>query len=290
MKNLLRINLLAVALLAVATVCNAQGTDFAICPSGDCLDYFPRLKEARVNLDKVPLIVRSPNEKEIEDSENEKTKKRNPMLDIRFGFGMDVNYGMSDGIWTEKNDKRIWAICIAPPMGTIDISAYINNFQLAPNAEMYVYSQDGKFVEGPFTEKMNSDRRRGWGFWIGIERCGSTTMVIQIIEPANSEQTSTIQINRLLATFSDNTDLSSSLSPLLPCHEDVVCHPNWENESNGVCRIELKLLTSTMNASGSLLNNTRQDNTPYVLTAFHVLDRDDNGTLNSTEKDALEDY
>jgi type IX secretion system substrate protein/trypsin len=44
---------------------------------------------------------------------------------------------------------------------------------------------------------------------------------------------------------------------------------NWQNEKNGIARILVKQSNSTFWCTGTLINNTRIDGTPYFLTANH---------------------
>lgn len=68
---------------------------------------------------------------------------------------------------------------------------------------------------------------------------------------------------------------SSSLkSATLSCHNNVDCYPDWEDESDGVALILLS--NGDALCSGSLVNNTANDFTPYILTANHCLDNNEN--------------
>jgi len=55
------------------------------------------------------------------------------------------------------------------------------------------------------------------------------------------------------------------------CNVNVNCAEgsNWQNQKRGVLRILVKQGSALFWCSGSLINNVRQDKTPYVLTANH---------------------
>ena len=56
------------------------------------------------------------------------------------------------------------------------------------------------------------------------------------------------------------------------CHLDVTCHSEWSSSANGVARIFIETSEGTSGAcSGTLLNNRRQDFSPYFLTAAHCV-------------------
>ena len=60
------------------------------------------------------------------------------------------------------------------------------------------------------------------------------------------------------------------------CHLDVTCYPEWSSFAAGVALIVIETSEGGSRAcSGTLLNNRRQDFTPYFLTAAHCVDTDE---------------
>ena len=59
------------------------------------------------------------------------------------------------------------------------------------------------------------------------------------------------------------------------CHLDVTCYPEWSNSAGGVARIVFETNGVSSICSGTLLNNRRQDRTPYFLTAAHCVDTEE---------------
>ena len=56
------------------------------------------------------------------------------------------------------------------------------------------------------------------------------------------------------------------------CHLDVTCHSEWSSSATGVGRIFFETSEGTSGAcSGTVLNNSRRDFTPYFLTAAHCV-------------------
>ena len=55
------------------------------------------------------------------------------------------------------------------------------------------------------------------------------------------------------------------------CHLDVTCYPEWSSSATGVALIVIETNGSSAACSGTLLNNRRQDLTPYFLTAAHCV-------------------
>ena len=59
------------------------------------------------------------------------------------------------------------------------------------------------------------------------------------------------------------------------CHLDATCYPEWSNSATGVARIEFERSEGSFICSGTLLNNSREDFTPYFLTAAHCVDTEE---------------
>ena len=55
------------------------------------------------------------------------------------------------------------------------------------------------------------------------------------------------------------------------CHLDVTCYPEWSSSTTGVALIVIETSEGSFSCSGTLLNNSRQDLTPYFLTAAHCV-------------------
>ena len=56
------------------------------------------------------------------------------------------------------------------------------------------------------------------------------------------------------------------------CHLDVTCHSEWSSSATGVARIFIETSEGTSRTcSGTVLNNSRQDFTPFFLTAAHCV-------------------
>lgn len=56
-----------------------------------------------------------------------------------------------------------------------------------------------------------------------------------------------------------------------PCHINVNCPEGdeWADQKRSVCQVVMILEEGVGNCSGTLINNTSMDGTPYVLSAFH---------------------
>ena len=55
------------------------------------------------------------------------------------------------------------------------------------------------------------------------------------------------------------------------CHLDATCYPEWSSSATGVALMVIETNGGSFACSGTLLNNRRQDLTPYFLTAAHCV-------------------
>ena len=70
---------------------------------------------------------------------------------------------------------------------------------------------------------------------------------------------------RFLDTKGYNRDVTGNCEVNVNCPEGI----DWQDQKRGVVRIHLKRDGNTYYCSGSLVNNTKTDNIPYILTANH---------------------
>ena len=59
------------------------------------------------------------------------------------------------------------------------------------------------------------------------------------------------------------------------CHLDATCYTEWSSSAAGVALIMIETSEGSSSCSGTLLNNSRQDFTPYFLTAAHCVDTEE---------------
>ena len=69
----------------------------------------------------------------------------------------------------------------------------------------------------------------------------------------------------------DGTLTATVESDAEDCHLDVTCYPEWSSSATGVALMVIETSDSSSVCSGTLLNNRRQDLTPYFLTAAHCV-------------------
>jgi hypothetical protein len=206
----------------------------------------------------------------------------------RFGYGMDVNYTLKDGVWEKQGAENVWSLRITSK-GAYSLNFIFSELALSPEAELYIFNPDGSMVYGPVTAEQNLELP---GQLFLTDLVAGDEAVIQIIEPNTYKEASTLRISRVVHayknTFSWNNAEAGVRAAALTCYNNIACYPAWETESNAVALV----LISGGDAfcSGSLLNNTSQDFKPYFLSAFHCVDLNHDGTLSNAEITTAENW
>ncbi len=193
-------------------------------------------------------------------------------LPFRFGFPFEVSYSLDNsGTWTDLGDGgRIWRLRIESP-GAYSINLIYDRYYLPEGAKLFLYNEDMSMIIGAFTARNNKDHGQ---FATGPVKGGVT--ILEYNEPAAVRGEGQISISRVIHGYKNifSYDVTKGVldyGQSGSCNNNVNCPVGdpWQDEIRAVAMI----LTSggSRLCSGSLINNVRQDETPYFLTANHCL-------------------
>ncbi len=193
-------------------------------------------------------------------------------MPFRFGAPFDVNYSLyNSGTWDELDDgSRIWRLEIKSP-GAFSINLIYDYFYMPPGGKMFVYSADRQMVLGAFTERNNKDHGQFSTAPVKGDDC-----IVEYYEPAEVRGRGVIAIGRIVHAYRDifdygGTKEADGFGSSGSCNNNVNCPVGapWQDDKRAVAMV--LLAGGTRWCSGSLVNNARQDGTPYFLTANHCL-------------------
>ena len=182
-------------------------------------------------------------------------------------FPLEV-HSSNAGIWFVSGDKYIWRLGITSA-GAFSINIIFHQFALPSDARLFIYNISRQDIRGAFTEKNNNPS----GVF-AVAPVAGDSIVIEYQLPLNREKKTSFIIAQAAHAFKDvlgtsmHKDGRYGLSGV--CNKDIMCPEgdNWQNEKNAVCRL---FYNGTTFCTGTLLNNTRHDGKPYVLTAHHCI-------------------
>ena len=198
----------------------------------------------------------------------EDAAETNKNVPFRFGTPIDVSYNLNNaGMWEETELGRVWRLSITSE-NAYSINLLYDRFIIPDGAEMFIYDKDMTTILGAFTSLNNKKHET----FSTAPTKGQHT-IIEYFEPYEVDFNGEIQISRVIHAYKDvfypeeTRDYGDSGS----CNNNVNCPEfvDWEDEVRSVAMIlsggGFRLCT------GSLVNNVRQDLTPYFLTANHCL-------------------
>jgi len=222
--------------------------------------------------------------------------------------GISLNYDIDpyvDGQWSLlPNNKVVWRYKLTVP-GAKSVILSFDQWKLSEDAELFVYNDNG-YIVGAYTHNHN-DPNGGIRQMSSVPVPGDV-ITIELVENANpntlpaqpktKSQTqgsitiqqfsgniapielhsysprSIIHISDVVLIYNDqvNDSPDKDLGDAGSCQVNINCSPegdNWQVQKRGVARILYKDGTSWYYCSGTLINNTQNNGTPYFLTAYH---------------------
>lgn len=190
----------------------------------------------------------------------------------RFGYPNDVYYTLENsGVWQNlPNGDRVWRLRIEAP-GAFSINLLYSRFYMPQGGRFFIYSEENSMILGAFTSRNN----KPWTEFATAPIKGSTC-ILEYFEPAEVAGQGTIDVSRIVYGYKDIffktiKDAEKDLGESGSCNNNVICPEGdpWRDQIRSVAMI----LTSGgfRYCSGSMVNNVREDGTPYFLTANHCL-------------------
>jgi len=213
------------------------------------------LNTVKVNIDKQDI------------EENEVNKDCKAMV---FAHFLPVNISLRDKRWqTQKtaDGTMVYRLALSSENAKA-VGAYFSQLFIPRGAQLFVYSPDHQQLIGAFTSFNNKPSAL-----LPTEYIIGDQLIIEYMEPSDVAGEGYFVVDELLHayrginTFNDKSGFGSAGA----CEVNVNC-----SEGNGkgkqrdaVLRILVKTGSMGIWCSATLINNTSEDQTPYVLTADH---------------------
>ncbi len=195
----------------------------------------------------------------------------------RVGVALPVHFTLDNsGEWTTLPDgKKIWRLRISSK-GAEALTLDFDRFKMPLGAKFYVYAADKSHIIGAFTSQNN---RKDLTF--ATRMVLSDDIVLELDLPAKLTEEPEISIFNVGYIYRNaETFLWKGPKPSGSCEVNVNCSPegdDWQDEKRGVARILLKAGSQYGYCTGTLINNTRNDCTPYFLSAAHCAEGSTDG-------------
>jgi lysyl endopeptidase len=197
----------------------------------------------------------------------------------RFAVKVDQNYTIKDGTWLQMGDLMLWQIGISAPKAR-SLNFLISDIVFPEGTEMYIFSKDEKIIHGPILSSHIYEKV------YATDVIEAQNVMIAIKTPTKSANSLQLVINGVCQGIKSTLRSWQSASN---CNFDVNCPQGngWQNERDAVARI---LMDGGFFCTAALVNNQCQDLRPYLLTAFHCVDRNQDNQLSAIEIQNLSIY
>ncbi|MBL7815093.1 MAG: hypothetical protein JNL70_08785 [Saprospiraceae bacterium] len=173
------------------------------------------------------------------------------------------------GKWHDlPNGDRLWQ-CRLRSNDALGLALSLDNFELPKGAKLYLFSPDGSSVQGAYDAENNPKSGR---FFIGFVK--GQEAILEYFEPKNVVKKANFTIKTIYHAYNQimlgMLDFGHSVS----CHININCPTAsaWQTQKQGVVRILCVTQQGLGWCSGALVNNTKNDGKPYILSAYHCAD------------------
>ncbi|MEA3443743.1 MAG: PKD domain-containing protein [Bacteroidota bacterium] len=166
--------------------------------------------------------------------------------------------------------EKIWRLKIGC-RDALALSLHFSNFHIPAGGKLFIYTADRKQVIGAFTEFTNHES----GIF-ATQLLYSDEIIIEYNENAEPYGNVSFTISDIgyayRGIYRTNKGTKAFGDSDSSCEVNVNCSPegdNWQDQKRGAVRVSLMAGGNMGWCSGSLINNTGNDCTPYILTADH---------------------
>jgi lysyl endopeptidase len=224
----------------------------------------PVLKNRGVPVITMPAVVN----KELSQRYNDFDKNENRLKPFQFAHGFEVNINpQNDGLWIKNiNGFNVWLVKIHSPRA-LSLNLIFDNFSLPEGARLFLFNEkEGHFL-GAFTSFNNKKSGK-----FAVSPVAGDELTVQYEVPAGNNTNGFVITNvnhDFIGLFNERRPLGIAAGS---CNVDVNCSvaDSWHDNKDAVCRI---IVSGREICSGVLMNNTAENERPYILSAAHCYDR-----------------
>lgn len=192
-------------------------------------------------------------------------ERRAPGIAPKFAKNLEVNITpFTDGTWeTLPNGIAVWRLRIYSKDAK-SLNLGFTKYAMPPGGKMILYSADYQRVMGPFTPADNEEHEQ---LWTPILK--GDDLVVEVQLPEENKPALRLELKYVNHDFLGFGQILSG-----SCNLDVICGTanGWDIVEKYRDVIQSVAVISTGGSAfctGFLVNNARNDCTPYFMTAFH---------------------
>jgi hypothetical protein len=174
------------------------------------------------------------------------------------------------GIWMKMDDGRSFFRAVFSSPGALSVNIAFEDFYLPESALLFFYNPAKTNVFGGYNSSDNHQSRMFPGPLVEGDQ-----IIVEYMgpDPASASHKPSLIIKDIMYFYRplDEDMRNQSIGASDTCQVNVNCPEgdDWQTQKRGIARILLRVGDSGYFCSGTLINNTSQDGTPYFLTAEH---------------------
>jgi formylglycine-generating enzyme required for sulfatase activity len=208
----------------------------------------------------------------------------------------------TDGMWEDLDSNTLlWRIPVVAP-GALSLSLGFSRYHMPPGGRLFVYSDDHRQFAGPYTSRDNAEDGE-----LHTPTMACDSLIVELMIPLVEVPKLELELSCVNygfrpfgptpATPKSGQIHAFGMGDAATCNRanDAACYEGtWGDQIRSVALCEVRLGQGVYGGTGTLVNNTAQDDKPYFLTAFHVVDieRDEDQkrdlAISNAEKKAIE--
>src|SRR5690554_3017327 len=185
---------------------------------------------------------------------------------LEFAHKFDVHLRPDNsGINFTVGNTNVWRVGVRSK-NSYSLNILFSKFKLSEGAKVFVYNSDQTEILGSYTHENNSDLNL-----LPVQPIDGDELIVEYHVPINEVMESDIEIGEVNHDFVGIFRAAEPRDPEQSCHPNLICYPEDIQPGSGVVAL---IINGTTYCTGSLVNNTSEDRTPYILTATHCLNND----------------
>lgn len=178
---------------------------------------------------------------------------------------IDIN---KTGAWSQlSNGDRIWRQTIVSPEALSIIINY-KELYIPEGGKLFLYDKTKEQILGAYTHNTNPNISE-----FSTEETYGDEVTLEYVASSRSLENPIITISDIAHLYRGEKPSLRATGPgtSLPCMIDINCPTgaDWQTQKKGVVALKVTIGRGVYVCSGSLVNNTAEDKTPYILTANH---------------------
>ncbi len=183
-------------------------------------------------------------------------------IDNRYGIVQSCEIDIKQaGIKTEIPGKgQIWQYKIES-VNACSLGILFKKYHLPQKAKVFIYNSSKTQLRGSFTPNNNHENNL-----LPVAEFPGNDLIIEYFEPVSPEFSGELVLGSVSQAYTDLQRLTENRIGInCPTGDD------WQTEKHCVCLMTFHDFQNSYFCTGTLMNNVKEDETPYFLTANHCI-------------------